>query len=799
MKKSYFLACIHICLAIMPCSLPGQYTCIGSFSEFVLNSNHIYASFLPRGSRFTDGAEAGFRVPYPATLDLSTIFASSLWIGGFDDAGNLKMATELFPSLNEPDFSVGPLSSIGVPLDSVCSHYDYAWSVYYEDIQAHRADFLEDFVVDDTVKAVFAWPGKGNKHFESYFGFELPFDIQGLAPFHDWNQNGIYDPENGDYPSVSFSLYVQDYIPDQMLWMVFNDVDPGDTIGPRPLRFEFQLTAFAFHCEDNEILNNTIFNQYKVINRSVVSLDSAFFGTWTDYDLGCYEDDFVGSDSTRNTEFVYNGDPADGDENFICSSGQSTYASHPPVQSMTYLDHPMHSFIAPMPFSEEGIERYRLLNGQWEDGTPIRPSGNGYFPNGTLAPTRFLYHGDPRDSTSWAAVNILDGGEDVKAVSSVYLGRMDPGAVKFVTTAHMFHSNPDTGYLGHITLMQQNIDSLMSMLDDPVWPCIPYKVCSADDCVWPGDMDHNGIADQSDYLPWAVFNGATGTARNGLISWRGHYSEEWNSNLDGVNAKHVDADGNGIVNENDIELHFRYLFQTNPSYTDEVTYTPGNDLILSALPIDDQGRIRNFAVKAGHDLGDILGLTFEVEFDTALFRKTFPFNLWPPDSARLIFNAPYDPAAFIKFSAVQTNHQAIDIDSGFAFVRMPGSGFTIRQGLPIPDSTIMRIRNIKGIDAEGVDHHLGSGELVVYKEGFMTGSVPVPEDLVRIYPNPTHRFISIDQDQVSGFRMYDLHGKLVKTIIPADGYKPVDLGELLPGLYVLQSEKTGQIYKVIRL
>jgi hypothetical protein len=78
-------------------------------------------------------------------------------------------------------------------------------------------------------------------------------------------------------------------------------------------------------------LNNTFFNSYKIFNRSVLAADSLFFGTWTDYDLGCSEDDFIGSDSVRNTEFVYN-DISDGDENHDCISGQSAYPGTPPVR-----------------------------------------------------------------------------------------------------------------------------------------------------------------------------------------------------------------------------------------------------------------------------------------------------------------------------------------------------------------------------------------------------------------------------------------------------------------------------------
>ena len=475
--KNPILSLIICALCFYSLQVLGQVQCTGEFKEYFLNSNNIRASFFPRGNKFTNGSKGAFLAPYPSQQELSTIFASSLWIGGFDDAYNLKLAVETYPSAEQYDFTVGPLNSIGLPYDSVCSHYDQAWSVNAEDIQAHRTDFLEDFKVDDTLASIFGWPARGNSWFESYYGFELPFDNQGLAPFLDWNGNHIYDPENGDYPAVLFGTWP--YVPDQILWMVFNDVDTNYTSGHYPFRFEIQLTAFAFHCQDNEILNNTIFNSYKILNRAVTSVDSVFFGFWTDYDLGCSADDFIGSDSVRSTEFVYNADALDGDAGIDCSTGTDTYADQVPVQSMTYLSHPMHSFIS-AEGADEPIEYYRLLNGQWADGTDITPEGDGYNPASGLSPTRFLFNGDPADPASWSAINVFAEGGEVRTVSSINFGRMDPGSVKEVVTAHMFHYDPAGDYLDQITAMYSNVDSLRKIIGyfhpHLEFPCTPFPV-----------------------------------------------------------------------------------------------------------------------------------------------------------------------------------------------------------------------------------------------------------------------------------------------------------------------------------
>ncbi len=802
MKKlniSLYLLCLT---SIFPFISSGQENCEGSFTEYLLNSNNIRASFFPRGNKFTSGNGPGFLVPYPLPQKVSTIFASAPWIGGFDDAGNPRGGYETHPNNNSRDFSVGPLTSIGTQFpDTVCGHFDKVWTVFAEDILKHKKDFEEDFILDDTIPAIFGWPAIGNKFFKRFNGFSLPYTgNQGLAPYHDNNQDQIYNPGDGDYPIV-YPSSSWPVIPDQIMWMVFNDVVLSDSATERtPARFEFQLTAFAFHCQDNEILNNTVFNSYKIISRSVLSLDSVFFGMWTDYDLGCALDDFVGSDSLRSTEFVYNGDELDGDVGFDCSTGSDTYSGNiPPIQSMTYLSHPMHSFIIYNSNADTPVERYRLLNGNWGDGTPIRPEGDGYDEDPVLNPTRFIYNGDPRDSSSWAATNVFEEGKEVQTVSSVFLGRLDPGSVEIVDLAYTFHNDTTADYLGQMTSMYENIDSLRNI--DLFWgePCTRFPLCLDNDCVWPGDFDKNGIADHRDYLTWAVLNGSTGAERNGLVSWRGHYGEDWNKEIHMINAKYADGDGNGVVELNDIEINNQNFLLTNDAYNEEATYPPGPEIVLTSMPtFDSEGRIRNFKVSTGRVLPDILGVTFEVEFDTSLLRLVTMLPFWPADSNKLTYISGYAPSEYFKVSYVQTDNTGITIDSNITILRALPSSFSLKTGLPIPDSTVIRLRNLKGIDPEGNDLHLGSYELIVYKEGFTGVSNIEKNDLV-IYPNPTDGSIFIETDLETDLLIFNMQGQLVRKISKIEIHHPVDLSSLLPGIYLLEETQTGKTFKLIKI
>lgn len=780
----------------------SQNYCQGSLKPYYFNSNHIRAGFLPRGNKFTDSQQPQFLVPFPSKDRLSTIFASSVWIGGFDDADNYKEAWETWPRPVKYDFSVGPLNSIGIPNDSICERFDFAWTVYYEDIQSHRTDFQGNSKIEDTIPSIFGWPARGNKFFKNYYDFELPNDNQGLAPFEDKNGNGLYDPDMGDYPIVRLSGL--EYIPDQIMWMVFNDVDNQDTLKPYPLRFEIQLTAFAFHCENNELLNNTIFNSYKIINRAVLAADSVFFGIWNDYDLGCPNDDLIGCDSSRNTEFVYNEDVTDGDIPVTneCTTGATSYPGIPPVQSMTYLNYPMHSFIQFETTTEHLLAKYRLLNGMWSNGRPITPEGDGHLFPSTFGSTKFLFHGDPRDTASWAANNVFDYGYDQRTVSSAFIGRLDPGAQKVVETAYIYNYDSLGNQLDQITKMYNNVDALIATLPSLEQDCSTYPVCLGPNCIWPGDFDHNGIADHRDYLFWGAMNGQTGAKRIGLTSWRGQYGEDWNNIFGNINAKHGDADGNGVVNIKDIEFNSLNLSSTNKYYVEEFNYPPGSDIVLKAnSTLDSYGKIVSFSVQAGHDLHNVLGIAFELEFDTTVYNlATSQFlRFWPQDSSRLIFNTGVGTAEYTKASFVQTDNTEIPIDSNSLFIYSLTS-ISLKPGQPIPDSTVIRIRNLIGVDSQGNDLNLGSEPLTIYRDGFTGTSHPTNAlSRVLIYPNPTNQFIFLETELSSDILIFNLQGQELKKIPASQIHDPIDITSLIPGFYIVKILKTGQTCKFIKL
>jgi hypothetical protein len=147
---------------------------------------------------------------------------------------------------------------------------------------------------------------------------EWPGDLG--APYVDVNGNGQWD-QGIDRPR---------FFGDQQIWAVINDVNNNlhASIGATPpMGLEVQMLFYGI--EDPHPLENTLFVEWKLINKSDADYDSAFIGLFSDIDLGHASDDLPGCDTTLDLGYFYNGDNDD-----KTSWG---YGSTPPALGFTIL------------------------------------------------------------------------------------------------------------------------------------------------------------------------------------------------------------------------------------------------------------------------------------------------------------------------------------------------------------------------------------------------------------------------------------------------------------------------------
>ena len=426
-----------------------------------LSINNVRARLLTGGDLWWDGdGKARYVVPKvdptSGEPEVSSIFAGSVWIGGFQ-GGNLKATALDYRTLGFSWFP-GPLDdSTGTTDREVCERWDRFFEVLGKEVRAHISNYNKrkeegtlPIPEDEIPDGVKYWPAKGNRFFEERYLFPIPEGKQGFGTFADVNGNFIYDPEYGDFPTIEIRgcALSQEQVPDQMFFYVYNDKGAESTRfeGAVAMQMEVQVQAFAYQTSDE--VNDMTFYRHKLINRATQRIDSTYFAMWVDPDLGCYVDDYIGCDTTReivldtagnflgyrsrDLMFIYNSDEVDGNVGPECDQGVPTYGTNIPILGVDYfrgpkefffdsLGNPLDTFvelgmssfmyyintgssptpIPPMTDPDKITEVYNYMTGRWKDGTRLTLGGTGYDPNSTNY-TRYAFPGWPNDPNGWS-------------------------------------------------------------------------------------------------------------------------------------------------------------------------------------------------------------------------------------------------------------------------------------------------------------------------------------------------------------------------------------------------------------
>ena len=452
----------------------GDEQCAASTAQIDQEINNVRARLLGGGDCWWDFTNGRYIVPKidvaTGQREVSSIFAGSVWLGGVDPGGNLKLACMDYRRANNNEFWPGPLNEQGLTTRSQCQQWNRHFRVTGEEIRRHLRNLEEgNLNPNDIPRGLRGWPATGNPFFVDVYGFDLPFTTQGLAGFYDSpvgpNANdGLYNPLDGDYPSIEIRGCPLDRYPDEMIFWIYNDqgggAPHGNTNG-RAIQMEVQVQAFGYVTSDE--LNDMTFQRYKLINRATELIDSTFFAMWIDPDLGCYLDDYIGCDTSKSLMYCYNQDALDGDPGCACVSGNvtvPTYCDKVPIIGCDYFRGPrrpiripdwenpgefkdtlieigMSSFVyynnpgigPPPPGTEDpnvDIEFYRYLTGYWRDGTPFTYGGNGK--GGTIL-TKYAFSDPPNDPAGWSmcTANLPFGDRRTLQASGPF--RLLPGAL----------------------------------------------------------------------------------------------------------------------------------------------------------------------------------------------------------------------------------------------------------------------------------------------------------------------------------------------------------------------------------
>lgn len=343
--------------------------------------------FFPNGTRFSFGG-----------------FGNAVWLSGYDGGGQLHIAAATYRQ-DGNDYWPGPLDNSDTLTYATSHDWAKIWKLNKTDIEAFRA--MGTHTISNTHPTILSWPAKGNPYAAGNSSIPLAA-TENMAPFVDVNGDGTYNPLTGDYPAIKG---------DQALWWVFSDNGPNHAqSGGRPLKVQVHAMAYAY--SRGTLIDNVVYYDYEIVNKSAEDYHDFRFALRADMDLGYYLDDFIGFDSSHRMGIQYNATNNDGSAagNPLNSYGQAqpiagvslvglpgdAGTSYVPAGNFTYYNNDPSIIGNPARDTEyNNYMRGKMRNGA-SFGYDFTGPGNPSTGKGAGPATRYMFTGDPGVPTEWS-------------------------------------------------------------------------------------------------------------------------------------------------------------------------------------------------------------------------------------------------------------------------------------------------------------------------------------------------------------------------------------------------------------
>ncbi|MFN8308452.1 MAG: T9SS type A sorting domain-containing protein [Chitinophagales bacterium] len=355
---------------------------------------------------------------------------------------------------------------------------------------------------------------------------------------------------------------------------------------------------------------------------------------------------------------------------------------------------------------------------------------------------------------------------------------------------------------------------------------VGYPICSAGNpngcifftpgTVWPGDADHNGVANNIDLLAIGQAYGKTGAVRAAAsINWIGQTATDWSDTLhNGTNLKHTDCNGDGIINANDTTAIMQNYGLIHAKTDDESPFRAGDPTLAVSFSKDtlqagDTVVISLWLGDAATPAVNVYGLAFNFSYDAMVIDSPsarFQFvNSWLGNNS----NSIHIQKGFKTEGRVSAAITGIDHINRNGYGKIAEFIATITTGningknLKYYLQNAM-VDNVKAVDNNGNPVHVNAGSASSKVAYYPTGINDVSAAAqVQLFPNPARESCTVritNEWKGASFRIMDVSGREMQKGVLNETINPIALSSLSSGIYFIEVNHQGliQIQKLIK-
>ena len=328
--------------------------------------------------------------------------------------------------------------------------------------------------------------------------------------------------------------------------------------------------------------------------------------------------------------------------------------------------------------------------------------------------------------------------------------------------------------------------------------------CSSE--VWPGDCNDDLVANNVDLLSIGLAYGNTGSTRAGAtLSWVGQSATNWATGISYVNDKHVDTNGDGIIDSLDAEAislnygltHTKLGGKTGsgpelvPNFLGITSYSAG-DVVTASI---DYGSIDT-------PVANVYGIAYTIEYDPTLIVDTtimlnFSGGWFNGGGNNLTLYKVFDTPGRIEVAQTKTDHA-----SRAGYGSIASVSYVIQEDLAgktnLEYDMVLRIVDVRAIDHNGNDVNAKTG----IASATIDGVVGIEDNLaekVGLYPNPTNDVVTIltGSIEIENIEVLDMLGKQISVGVDNN---TIDFSGNDKGIYLLKlSTDKGEVVKKVVL
>ena len=329
----------------------------------------------------------------------------------------------------------------------------------------------------------------------------------------------------------------------------------------------------------------------------------------------------------------------------------------------------------------------------------------------------------------------------------------------------------------------------------------------ASDYVWPGDANNDGLVDLQDLNTISELIGTTGPERDPSGSeWKNQYSKDWDRAAT-VNAKHADANGDGLVDVRDADIIVQNYNLTHKLVSQGIYFL--DPAASSAAPVaeviapGDDAVIQIAFGDADHLLYDVEAISFDLEYNKQLLDHSSISievieNSWfGYDNSILDSKVFGDGKISVSFASARGKGKSgggktVKIKAKGGPIVSHVEGFRIPKILPLE----FRITNIQLNQGNGASTSLPPSKGMVLVD---FDKKPQNKAEFEIFPNPASDWMNIKildpNERIQNLSLISMEGRTVmqEKLLPANQVNQ-SIRNIQPGIYIIKAMTSAGIY-----